>query len=139
MALAFVFDEPSSGLHATQLPLMIEHLHAIKNEGNTVIVIDHNPQLFVGAEHAIELGPGSGQSGGSIVYSGKPKNQITQTKTVATPPQAENTGKVTITNCSVHNLRSISVSITTGSLIGVCGGVWIGKVEFNSENSRAGA
>ena len=74
--LLYIFDEPSSGLHFSDTDRLIKLFKKIVEKGNSVIVIEHNPQFLVASDYLIEVGPGSGMFGGEIVYQGKSNNII---------------------------------------------------------------
>jgi excinuclease ABC subunit A len=66
----FVFDEPTVGLHMRDVERLIAVLHALRDAGNTVIVVEHNLDLVAAADHVVDLGPGAGPEGGEVVYQG---------------------------------------------------------------------
>src|SRR5205814_5328765 len=68
----YVIDEPTVGLHARDSERLLAVLKRLKNAGNTVIVVEHDPTIIAGADHTIELGPGAGELGGEIVRAGRP-------------------------------------------------------------------
>jgi excinuclease ABC subunit A len=68
----YVIDEPTVGLHARDSERLLAVLKRLKNAGNTVIVVEHDPTIIAGADHTIELGPGAGDLGGEVTYEGKP-------------------------------------------------------------------
>ncbi len=67
-----VIDEPSAGLHPDELPLVIRALRQLQTLRNSVIVVDHAPEIVLAADHVIDLGPGAGPAGGSVVFAGPP-------------------------------------------------------------------
>ncbi len=67
-----VIDEPSAGLHPDELPLVIRALRQLQSLRNSVIVVDHAPEIVLAADHVIDLGPGAGPAGGSVVFAGPP-------------------------------------------------------------------
>src|SRR2546423_12523668 len=69
----YVIDEPTVGLHARDSERLLAVLRRLKNAGNTVIVVEHDPTIIAGADHTIELGVGAGEFGGGIVYEGRPR------------------------------------------------------------------
>ena len=69
----YVIDEPTVGLHARDSERLLAVLKRLKNAGNTVIVVEHDPTIIAGADHTIELGPGAGEYGGSVLYVGPPR------------------------------------------------------------------
>src|SRR5205807_6655316 len=68
----YVIDEPTVGLHARDSERLLAVLRRLKNAGNTVIVVEHDPTIIAGADHTIELGPGAGEMGGEVVRGGGP-------------------------------------------------------------------
>jgi excinuclease ABC subunit A len=68
----YLFDEPSAGLHPYDVDIMLPHLLALRDAGNTVVVIDHHPAVWKIADYVIDLGPGAGDEGGQILYQGPP-------------------------------------------------------------------
>src|SRR5439155_3388127 len=70
----YVIDEPTVGLHARDSERLLAVLRRLKNAGNTVIVVEHDPTIIAGADHTIELGPGAGELGGEIVRVGRPES-----------------------------------------------------------------
>src|SRR5687767_11934630 len=66
----YVIDEPTVGLHARDSERLLAVLRRLKNAGNTVIVVEHDPTIIAGADYTVEIGPGAGENGGQIMYSG---------------------------------------------------------------------
>lgn len=71
--LLFVLDEPSTGLHFAEVDLLLQALFRLRDAGHTILCIEHNPSILSAADYLVELGPGAGQKGGSITYSGVPQ------------------------------------------------------------------
>src|SRR5436309_8513779 len=69
----YVIDEPTAGLHARDSERLLAVLRRLKNAGNTVIVVEHDPTIIAGADHTIDLGPGAGELGGNVTYEGVPR------------------------------------------------------------------
>ncbi|KAG1387915.1 hypothetical protein G6F59_016194 [Rhizopus arrhizus] len=69
----FVLDEPSIGLHPRDMHRVVEVMHRLRNAGNTLVVVEHDPQVMVAADRIIDIGPGPGERGGYIVFDGSPK------------------------------------------------------------------
>ena len=69
----YVLDEPTTGLHFEDIRVLLGVLRKLVDKGNTIIVIEHNPDMLRAADWIIEMGPGGGHSGGQILYQGKPK------------------------------------------------------------------
>src|SRR3712207_8497913 len=66
----YVIDEPTVGLHARDSERLLSVLRRLKNAGNTVVVVEHDPTIIAGADYHVELGPGAGEFGGAVLYSG---------------------------------------------------------------------
>ena len=75
----YIFDEPTTGLHFDDINKLLKVLHRLVDEGNTVIVIEHNMDIIASADHIIDLGPEGGSQGGTIVASG-PVEKIISTQ-----------------------------------------------------------
>jgi excinuclease ABC subunit A len=70
--ITYVLDEPSAGLHPSDISRLMVHLRALRDAGNTVIMVEHDPEVIVQADHIIDLGPGAGRYGGALVAAGDP-------------------------------------------------------------------
>ena len=68
--MTYVFDEPTIGLHAHDVERMNSLLRSLRDKGNTVLVVEHDPEVIRIADHAVDMGPGAGPHGGTIVYEG---------------------------------------------------------------------
>ena len=73
----FIFDEPTTGLHHTDIRVLLRAIDKLVQRGNTVVIIEHNPEVILAADHIIDLGPEGGEDGGHIVAEGTPE-QIMQ-------------------------------------------------------------
>ena len=71
--LLFVLDEPSTGLHFAEVDLLLQALFRLRDAGHTVLCIEHNQSILSAADYLVELGPGAGEKGGSITFSGIPQ------------------------------------------------------------------
>lgn len=76
----FVFDEPTTGLHHSDIDILLKALNALIAKGHTVIVIEHNPAIIIAADHVIDLGPEGGDEGGYIVFEGTPEALMKNSK-----------------------------------------------------------
>ena len=72
----FIIDEPTDGLHLKDVHHLIDLFNKMVDEGNTVYVVEHNTDVIKAADHVIELGPGAGEEGGIIIYSGAPQGML---------------------------------------------------------------
>jgi len=136
----YVLDEPSIGLHQNDNDKLIKTLINLRDIGNTVIVVEHDVDTMLTADHILDIGPGAGKNGGKIVASGTPE-EITKNKNSVTgkylsgkleipiPKKRRkgNSSKLTIVNATEHNLKEITVDFPLGTFIGVTGVSGSGK------------
>ena len=124
----YVIDEPTVGLHARDSERLLAVLRRLKNAGNTVIVVEHDPTIIGGADHTIELGPGAGEFGGTVTYEGLPRSEYR-----APSPESNNSAPGTrhsalvVRGAREHNLKNIDVSIPLGQLVAITGVSGSGK------------
>jgi len=141
----FVLDEPSIGLHAQDMDRVIRVLQRLRDAGNTLIVVEHDPQLMLAADRIIDIGPGPGDAGGQIVFNGKPK-ALLQNKTSLTArylngdkvlkfntttridkSSGKNAPTLTLKGATGHNLKNIDFSIPLNRLVCLTGPSGSGK------------
>lgn len=132
----FILDEPSSGLHPADVAKLIEALQRLRTAGNTVIVVEHNPQIIATSDYVIELGPGAGADGGEIIFEG-PTHLLSNANTptakalqqrVSISGRAFSTSEtVSVTHANNNNLRDASVSFPLNALSVVTGVAGSGK------------
>jgi excinuclease ABC subunit A len=136
----YVLDEPSIGLHAADLSRLIRVLEAIRDQGNTVVVVEHATQLIETADHIIDLGPGAGRHGGEIVAAGSADaiRSVRESKTGAAMRgelggvgrairDLSRTPRLKIFDANIHNLHDLSVEIPLGGLVAITGVSGAGK------------
>ena len=140
--VTYIFDEPSIGLHPRDVHRMNELLQKLRDKGNTVIVVEHDPDVIKVADHIVDVGPLAGPHGGEIVYEGSYTNllkadTITGRHMKQSIPLKESfrtpTGKLPIKNAKVNNLQNVSVNIPTGVLTVVTGVAGSGKSSLINE------
>jgi excinuclease UvrABC ATPase subunit len=132
----YIFDEPSIGLHPRDIHRMNELLQKLRDKGNTVIVVEHDPDVIRVADHIVDIGPKAGTAGGHIVYegsydgllhadtlTGKHLKQALPIK----PSFREAKGKLPIKNARANNLQNVSVDIPKGILTVITGVAGSGK------------
>src|SRR4051794_32509829 len=124
----YVIDEPTVGLHARDSERLLAVLKRLRNAGNTVIVVEHDPTIIAGADQTIELGPGAGEYGGSVLYVGLPRPEPTSDSLVPHPSSlSDSFGAITIRGAREHNLKNIDVTIPLGQFVAVTGVSGSGK------------
>lgn len=138
----YVLDEPSIGLHSSDIDRLISILKKLTQEGNTVVVVEHDESVMRAADHILELGPKPGNEGGYLTFSGsfpkiiEDKKSLTGAylsgkKTIDTPNQRRSCGKTTpqlrIKGASLHNIQSLSLNIPLQRFIGISGVSGSGK------------
>ncbi len=132
--LTYIFDEPSAGLHPEEIAKLIQMLKSLKDNHNTVIVIEHNLSVIQIADEIIEMGPGAGVNGGEVLYQGKQAG-LQNTPTAETFNRKLQINKkprnikdhFTIKNANDNNLENISVDIPKHGLVSICGVSGSGK------------
>lgn len=138
----YVFDEPSVGLHPRDVHRMNELLQRLRDKGNTVIVVEHDPDVIKAADHIVDVGPKAGTHGGEIVYEGSfanllKANTLTGKHMKQVVPLKDEfrkaTGKLPIKNAKVNNLQNVSVDIPTGILTVITGVAGSGKSSLINE------
>jgi excinuclease ABC subunit A len=143
----YVLDEPSIGLHPRDTDRLIRLLHRLRDQGNTVVVVEHDPAIIRAADHVIDLGPGAGERGGTILFSGPPgalrraRGSTTGdflTGRRAIPVPARRRRRVPglslhVRGASAHNLRGIDVEIPLACFVAVTGVSGSGKSTFVDE------
>jgi excinuclease UvrABC ATPase subunit len=134
--ITYVFDEPSVGLHPHDMRRMNELLVQLRDKGNTVLVVEHKPEMIVIADHVVDLGPRAGTAGGEIVYEGTIDglrgsgtltgrhldDRATVKETVRKP-----SGVLEVRGATSHNLRDVDVDVPLGVLVVVTGVAGSGK------------
>lgn len=134
--VTYVFDEPSTGLHPHDVERMNELLLRLRDKGNTVLVVEHKPEVIQIADHVVDLGPGAGTAGGTVCFEGTVddlRGSDTVTGRHLGDRQAlkaevrTRTGALEVRGASTHNLRAVDVDVPTGVLTVVTGVAGSGK------------
>jgi excinuclease UvrABC ATPase subunit len=134
--MLYVFDEPSIGLHPHDVERLTALLVQLRDKGNTILVVEHDPDVVAVADHVIDLGPGAGRAGGEVVFAGTVDALVTADTVTSRafrsrlPLRAEPrtpTGALAITAAERHNLHGVDVDIPTGVLSVVTGVAGSGK------------
>jgi len=134
--LLYIFDEPSIGLHAKDLDNISKIIRKIKEKGNSVLIVEHDPDIIKIADHVIDMGPLSGVHGGEVIYEGTFKGLLTskgktgayfsQKRTYRKHPRRSNK-TIKIENATLFNLKNITVEIPRDVLTVVTGVAGSGK------------
>ena len=146
--VTYVFDEPTAGLHPHDIQRMNELLLRLRDKGNTVLVVEHEPETIEIADHVVDLGPGAGTVGGTVCFEGtvaelRASGTITGRHladraalkgTLRTPA-----GTLEIRGASAHNLRNVDVDIPLGVLVVITGVAGSGKSSLVHGSIPAGA
>jgi excinuclease UvrABC ATPase subunit len=147
--VTYVFDEPTAGLHPHDIQRMNDLLLRLRDKGNTVLVVEHEPETIAIADHVVDLGPGAGAAGGEVVFEGTVEelraaatvtgrhleDRAALKETVRRP-----TGSLEIRGASTNNLQDVDVDIPLGVLVVVTGVAGSGKSSLlhGSISSRPG-
>jgi excinuclease ABC subunit A len=136
----FVLDEPSVGLHPRDTDRLITILRALRDQGNSVVVVEHDPAIVTAADHVVDLGPGAGEQGGKVVYQGPAKDLVNEPRSLTAKylrgdlripvPARRRRGNglfLQVREARLHNLRDISVRIPLGAFTVVTGVSGSGK------------
>jgi excinuclease UvrABC ATPase subunit len=146
--ITYVFDEPTAGLHPHDVQRMNGLLLRLRDKGNTVLVVEHEPETIAIADHVVDLGPGAGTAGGTVCFEGTVEglrasgtitgrhlgDRATLKPAVRTP-----TGALEIRGANTHNLRDVDVGIPLGVLVVVTGVAGSGKSSLLHGSIPAGA
>jgi excinuclease ABC subunit A len=137
-ASLYVLDEPSIGLHARDARRLVDTLRRIRDQGNTVVVVEHDPEIVAAADHLIDLGPGGGRAGGRLVVEGAPERVRRHPQSLTARalrgelqrprrPERPARGALRVVGAREHNLRDLTVEIPLGQLVAVSGVSGAGK------------
>ncbi len=134
--VTYVFDEPTVGLHPHDIQRMNELLLALRDKGNTVLVVEHKPETIEIADHVVDLGPGAGTAGGELVYEGtvaglRSSGTLTgrhlDDRAALKASVRASTGTMSVRGATSHNLQGVDVDIPLGVLVVVTGVAGSGK------------
>ncbi len=141
-SLLYIFDEPTAGLHELEKQELLEKLQSLRQQGNALIVVEHDTQCIQAAEHIIDIGPLAGQQGGEVVYQGKfagltkckqsltgqyLSGKVGYQRSEAYKPVNKSTPAIALTGVRTNNLKSVDVTIPLGMIVGVAGVSGSGK------------
>src|SRR6185369_11036156 len=125
----YVLDEPSIGLHSRDMDRLLKLLQRLRDAGNTVLVVEHDLAAIEMADYMVELGPGSGEAGGEIVFAG-PMSRIAESpltgqyvtgaRSIPLPEERRRLGPrwITLSGAREHNLKDVEIRIHLGEKVG---------------------
>jgi excinuclease UvrABC ATPase subunit len=134
--VTYVFDEPTIGMHPHDIERMNNLLLELRDKGNTVLVVEHKPELIAIADHVVDLGPGAGSAGGEVVFEGtvealRESGTITgrhlDDRASLKPAVRTPSGALEVRGASTNNLRDVDVDIPLGALVVLTGVAGSGK------------
>ncbi|MET9144990.1 excinuclease ABC subunit UvrA [Streptomyces sp. NPDC004042] len=146
--VTYVFDEPTTGLHPHDIQRMNNLLLRLRDKGNTVLVVEHKPEVIAIADHVVDLGPGAGTAGGAVCFEGtveglRSAGTVTgrhlDDRAALKKSVREPTGTLPIRGASAHNLRDVDVDVPLGVLCVVTGVAGSGKSSLVHGSIPAGA
>ncbi|MBW2453449.1 MAG: excinuclease ABC subunit UvrA, partial [Deltaproteobacteria bacterium] len=136
----FVLDEPSIGLHPTDLAPLIEAMRQLADRGNVVMVVEHDRSVLAAADRVLEIGPGAGRDGGELVFDGTPAAALDRPELAtarallgvarAVSQHAEPRGELVVHEAAANNLQDVTVRFPLGVVTVVCGPSGSGKTSL---------
>lgn len=135
----YILDEPSIGLHQRDSERLIASLKKLRDEGNTVIVVEHDKDMMLNADYIVDIGPKAGRRGGNVVFAGTPKQMLKESTLTADYlsglkkieiPKVRRSGNgdvIRLRGCNGHNLKNVEVDFPLGTFICVTGVSGSGK------------
>ena len=145
VGVLYILDEPSIGLHQRDNQKLIHSLTALRDLGNTVIVVEHDKDMIEQADHIIDIGPRAGKFGGKIISQGNPKHILSADtitaaylrgeKRISVPEKRRkgNGNFLELIGCTGNNLKSVSIKIPLGTMVGITGVSGSGKSTLINE------
>ncbi|MBL8969941.1 MAG: excinuclease ABC subunit UvrA [Myxococcales bacterium] len=146
--VTYIFDEPTAGLHPHDIQRMNQLLLRLRDKGNTVLVVEHKPEMIAIADHVIDLGPGAGAAGGAVCFAGtvaglRASGTLTgrhlDDRAALKQRPRKPTGALKIRGAKAHNLRGVNVDVPLGVLVVVTGVAGSGKSSLVHGSIPAGA
>ncbi|MBT8310289.1 MAG: excinuclease ABC subunit UvrA [Flavobacteriaceae bacterium] len=145
VGVLYILDEPSIGLHQRDNAKLINSLISLRDIGNSVIVVEHDKDMIVNADHVIDIGPEAGKHGGEIISEGAPEellkhhtltaDYLNGTKEIETPKKRRkgNGKSISLKGCTGNNLKNVDIKLPLGKMIGVTGVSGSGKSTLINE------
>ncbi|MFE6194108.1 ATP-binding cassette domain-containing protein [Streptomyces sp. NPDC057838] len=144
--MTYIFDEPSVGLHPRDVGRLGDLLLRLRDKGNTVLVVEHDPDVIALADHVVDMGPGAGTGGGTVVFEGTPRElaasdtltgRCLRRRTAVKEEVRRPSGELWVKGAGRHNLRDVTVRFPTGVLTAVTGVAGSGKSSLVGEFTAA--
>ncbi|MFI1759463.1 ATP-binding cassette domain-containing protein [Streptomyces sp. NPDC020571] len=144
--MTYIFDEPSVGLHPRDVGRLGDLLLRLRDKGNTVLVVEHDPDVIALADHVVDMGPRAGADGGRVVFEGTPDELAASDtltgrclgrRTAVKETVRTATGELWVKGADRHNLREVTVAFATGVLTAVTGVAGSGKSTLVAELTAA--
>jgi excinuclease UvrABC ATPase subunit len=144
--MTYIFDEPSVGLHPRDVHRLGDLLLRLRDKGNTVLVVEHDPDVIALADHVVDMGPGAGTRGGRVVFEGTPgelaasgtlTGRCLGRRTAVKEVVREASGELWVKGADRHNLREVTVRFPAGVLTAVTGVAGSGKSTLAAEFTAA--
>lgn len=134
----YILDEPSIGLHQRDNKRLIDSLKQLRDEGNTVIVVEHDKEIMLESDYVIDIGPKAGRRGGNVVFAGTPQEMLKEhtitsdylngTRCIEVPKRRQGNGNfLSLAGCCGNNLKDVTVNIPLGTFTCVTGVSGSGK------------
>jgi excinuclease ABC subunit A len=145
VGVLYILDEPSIGLHQRDNEKLINSLESLRDIGNSVIVVEHDKDMILRADHIVDIGPMAGSNGGEIISEGPPKmlkkkdtltaQYLNGQKKISLPKnrRSGNGKRIELTGCTGNNLKEINIEIPLGVMVGVTGVSGSGKSTLINE------
>ncbi|HWL49221.1 MAG TPA: excinuclease ABC subunit UvrA [Acidimicrobiia bacterium] len=146
--VTYVFDEPTTGLHPHDIQRMNDLLRQLRDKGNTVLVVEHEPEAIEIADYVVDLGPGAGTAGGEVVFEGtlaelRSSGTLTgkhlDDRAALKPHFRTSSKSLEIRNANQHNLQDVDVDVPLGVLVVITGVAGSGKSSLILGSIPAGA
>ena len=138
--MLYVLDEPAMGLHPVEVAMLNQSIGQLHRKGNTVLVVDHNADVIMAAQRVVEIGPGAGAEGGTVVFDGTPQAMLEKDVSLTgeyigrrrglscrSDQRRKKRGAIRVVEASTHNLKKVSVQFPLGGLCVLTGVSGSGK------------
>lgn len=141
-SMTYIVDEPTVGLHPSDVESIVGSLERLRDRGNNVLVVEHDPAVMAHADHIVEIGPGAGAAGGRVVFEGEyaalrgadtPTGRALASPAALPTQRRTRAGELVIVDASRNNLHDVTVAVPTGVLTVLTGVAGSGKSSLAAE------